>query len=261
MRRYSFMNHSRPKRNLLAGSSAIALVMALCLWPLVTRSANVLQAASGSTATHGAYTTNFPVSENPISEGGKWINGQKDGLDWTDVRTTPGLAFGTEIGGTRPELQKYDDSTALLTGTWGPNQTAQATVRRVNKDSVGNATREVELRLRSAISPHNATGYEVMFSCSKSAKAYTNIARWDGILGAWMFLQKNEGSQFGVANGDVVKASMIGNLFTVYVNGVQIAQTTDYLFTSGNPGIGFYQEGVTGGSDECGLSNFTATDK
>ncbi len=261
MRRYSFMNLSRPKRNLLAGSSAIALVMALCLWLLVTRSANILQAATGSTATHGAYTTNFPIAENPISEGGKWINGQKDGLDWTDVRTTPGLAFGTEIGGIRPELQKYDDSTALLTGTWGPNQTAQATVHRVNKDSVGNATREVELRLRSAISPHNATGYEVMFSCSKSAKAYTNIARWDGILGAWMFLQKNEGSQFGVANGDVIKASMIGKLFTVYVNGVQIAQTTDYLFTSGNPGIGFYQEGVTGGSDECGLSSFTATDK
>ncbi len=261
MRRYSFMNLSRPKRNLLAGSSAITLVMALCLWPVVTRSANILQAASRSTAKHGTYTTNFPVTENPISEGGKWINGQKDGLDWTDVRTSPGLAFGTEIGGTRPELQKYDDSTALLTGTWGPNQTAQATVRRVNKDPVGNATREVELRLRSAISPHNATGYEVMFSCSKNGKAYTNIARWDGILGAWMFLQKNEGSQFGVANGDVIKASMIGTVLTVYVNGVQIAQTTDYLFTSGNPGIGFYQEGVRVGNDECGLSNFTATDK
>src|SRR5882757_3006940 len=211
MRRYSFINLSRPKRNLLAGSSAIALLVALGLWPLVTRSANLLQAASGSTATHGPYTTNFPLTENPISEGGKWTNGQKDALDWTDVRTTPGLAFGTEIGGNRPELQKYDDSTALLTGTWGPNQTAQATVRRVNKDPVDNSTREVELRLRSAIAPHNATGYEVMFSCSKSAKAYTNIARWDGILGAWMFLQKNEGSRFGVANGDVIKASMIGN--------------------------------------------------
>jgi hypothetical protein len=261
MRQYSFMNLSRRKRNLLAGSSAIALVVALCLWALVTRSAGILQAASSTTATHGTYTTNFPLTENPISEGGKWINGKKDGVDWTDVRTTPGLAFGTEIGGNRPELEKYDDSTALLTGTWGPNQTAQATVRRVNKDPVGNSTREVELRLRSAIAPHNATGYEVMFSCSKSAKAYTNIARWDGILGAWMFLQKNEGPKFGVKDGDVIKASMVGKVFTVWVNGVKIAQTTDYLFTSGNPGIGFYQEGVTGGSDQCGLSNFTATDK
>src|ERR1700729_3247334 len=111
MRRYSFMNLSRPKRNLLAGSSAIALLMALCLWPLVTRSANGQPAASDSTAPHATYTTNFPLTENPISEGGKWINGQKDGVDWTDVRTTPGLAFGTEIGGNRRELEKYDDST------------------------------------------------------------------------------------------------------------------------------------------------------
>ena len=113
MRRYSFLNHSRRKRNLLAGSCAIALVTALCLWPFVTRSTDILEAASASAATH-TYTTNFPLTENPISEGGKWINGKKDGVDWTDVRTTPGLAFGTEIGGNRPELEKYDDATALL---------------------------------------------------------------------------------------------------------------------------------------------------
>jgi hypothetical protein len=244
MRQDSFRDARLPKRKLVIGSSAIALVAVLCLWPVVTRSANTLPAASPSTGTHRTYTTNFPLAENPISEGGKWINGQKDGLDWTNVRTTPKFAFGTEIGGTRPELQKYDDSTALLTGTWGPNQTAQATVRRTNADTSGNVYREVELRLRSAISPHNATGYEIMFSCSKSEKAYCNIARWDGILGAWMFLLKNEGSRFGVANGDVVKASMVGKLITVYINGVEIGQTTDYLFPSGNPGIGFYVEGV-----------------
>jgi len=48
--------------------------------------------------THGPYATTFSRAENPISEGGQWLNGQTDGIDWTDIRTTPGFAFGTEIG-------------------------------------------------------------------------------------------------------------------------------------------------------------------
>jgi hypothetical protein len=230
----------------------------LLVWFGAARIASVRPTVPASGATARNYTTKFPLSEDPISEGGKWINGKKDGLDWADVRTTPGFAFGTEIGGDRPELQKYDDSTALLTGTWGPEQTAQATVHRTNKDD-DNAYQEVELRLRSAISPHNATGYEVMFRCSKSANAYCNIARWDGILGAWMMLKETKGSQYGVADGDVVKATIAGQVITVYINGVQVVQTRDYLFTSGNPGMGFYLEKATGVNDQCGFSSFTAT--
>jgi len=163
-------------------------------------------------------------AENPISEGGKWLNGQTDGLDWTDVRTTRGFAFGTEIGGNRPDPQKYDDSTALLKGNWGPNQTVQATVRSVNPNQDGKVWEEVELRLRSSISPHNCTGYEVMFRCSKTPKAYCNIARWEGPLGKFTMLKETRGSEYGVKNGDVVKASMIGKILSVYINGVQMIQ-------------------------------------
>jgi hypothetical protein len=241
--------------------TAALLGTALLVWHLATRSGSVRPAVSASGGSTRTYTTNFPLTENPISEGGKWVNGRKHGLDWTDVRTTPGFAFGTEIGGDRPELQQYDDSTALLTGTWGPDQTAQATVQRVNKKDNDNIYQEVELRLRSALSPHNATGYEVMFRCSKSANAYCNIARWDGILGAWMMLKETKGSQYGVADGDVVKASITGQVITVYINGVQIVQARDYLFTSGNPGMGFYLEKATGVNNECGFSSFTATSR
>jgi hypothetical protein len=225
---------------------------------LATRSAHVLRATAAAAGTALTYTTNFPVAEDPISEHGRWINGKKDGLDWANVRTTPGFAFGTEIGGIRPAIEKYDDSAALLTGVWGPNQTAEARVHRTNKDD-DNVYQEVELRLRSTIAPHNATGYEVMFRCSKSPNAYCSIARWDGILGAWMMLKETKGSQYGVADGDVVKASINGDTITVYINGTQIAQTSDYLFTSGSPGIGFYLEGTTGIGDQCGFSSFTAT--
>ena len=48
---------------------------------------------SSTEAVAKTYTTNFPLMENPISEGGNWVNGQAVGLDWTDIRTTPGFAF------------------------------------------------------------------------------------------------------------------------------------------------------------------------
>ena len=261
MPQHSLMDFSSPKRRLIMGASAIALAAGLWFWPLATRSANMLPAAPAPAGLHGTYSTNFPRAENPISEHGKWSNGQKDGLDWADVRTKPGFAFGTEIGGSRPEPQKYDDSTAILTGTWGPDQTVQATVHSVNQNKDGKVWEEVELRLRSALAPHNATGYEVMFSCSKSQSAYCSIARWDGILGAFMMLKELKGSQYGVADGDVVKASIVGKVITVYINGVQIGQTSDYLFTGGNPGIGYYLEGTTGVNNTCGFSSFTATDE
>ena len=236
----------------------LVFVVVFSISYIVSRTATALPGASAPSSTANTYSTNFPHAENPISENGKWTSGKKAGRDWADVRVIPGFAFGTEIGGNRPEREKYDDSTALLTGTWGPNQTAEAKVHRTNKDD-DQVYEEVELRLRSSLSAHNCTGYEVMFRCSKSPKAYCNIARWDGILGAWMMLKETHGSQYGVADGDVVKASIKGDMITVWINGVQVAQTRDYLFTSGNPGIGLYIEGTTGVDNQYGFSSFTAT--
>jgi len=111
-----------PKLKSVVWPSGIALLIIAGVWGLATRSLSWLPTSAPS-GTHGLYATDFSRTENPISEGGQWLNGQTDGLDWTDVRTTPGFAFGTEAGGNRPDLQKYDDSTAILKGTWRPNQT------------------------------------------------------------------------------------------------------------------------------------------
>lgn len=249
------------KRSFIFGSAGIALFVTLWFWPRTTGIANSSPATVGPAATHGPYSTNFPRTENPISEGGEWLNGQKDGLDWTNVRTTPGFAFGTEIGGHRPAPHKYDDSTALLKGRWGPNQTVQATVRSVNPNRDGKVWEEVELRLRSSISPHHCTGYEVMFRCSKTPAAYCNIARWEGPLGKFTMLKETRGSKYGVKNGDVVKASMFGNVLTVDINGVRMVQITDDKYTSGNPGLGFYLEGATGMMGDYGFSSFLASDR
>jgi hypothetical protein len=196
------------------------------------------------------YSTNFPLTENPISENGLWVNGKTTGIDWADVRTTPGLAFGVELG-----TSGYDDSTALLTGTWGPSQTVQATVHSVNQNDA--IFEEVELRLRSSLSAQRATGYEILFRCSKTANAYTQIVRWNGPFGDFTYLDKKEG---GVAHGDVVKATMIGNVITVYVNGVEVARATDDTFATGSPGMGFFLQGTAGVNGDYGFTSFSATD-
>jgi hypothetical protein len=127
------------------------------------------------------YTTNFPLTENPISEGGKWINAGVVGLDWNNVRTTPGFAFGTD-----PGTVTYADSWALLTGTWGPDQTVQATINEQNPNT--SCHQETELVLRGNLSAHSATGYEITLRATNDANSYLLIARWNGALGNFTYL-------------------------------------------------------------------------
>jgi hypothetical protein len=121
---------------------------------------------------------------------------------------------------------------------------------------------EVELRLRSSLSAHRATGYEINFRCSKTSNAYTQIVRWNGPLGSFTQLNGNGGAQYGVKDGDVIKATIVGNVITAYLNGVQVDQVTDNTFTSGNPGMGFYVQGISGASVNAnyGFTTFMATD-
>jgi hypothetical protein len=206
----------------------------------------------GLEAQETSYTTNFPATENPISEGGRWINGKTIGLDWKNVRTTPGRAFGTQTAS-----DGYDDSTALLTGTWGSNQTVQATVFMVNQQVGDNTISEVELRLRNSITANRNTGYEVNFRCRHNGSQYVEIMRWNGPLGDFTYVQRAGGP--GLFNGDVVKATIVGNVLTAFINGNQVIQGTNSTYSSGSPGIGFYQRGNTALNADFGFTNFTAS--
>ena len=204
-----------------------------------------------SYATQKSYTTHFLLAENPISEGGNWTNGGIAGLDWTNVRTTPGLAFGTESGS-----GGYDDSTAVLTGTWNADQMAQAVVHSVNQNS--NIYEEVELRLRTTITDHSITGYEINFRCTSDASRYVEIVRWNGPLGSFNYVNRAPGP--GIHDGDILKATIIGSTVTVYINNKRVLQGTDRTYTSGNPGIGFFLRGTTGVHGDYGFASFTAMD-
>jgi len=178
-----------------------------------------------------SYRTHFRRNEDPISEKGKWITGAKTGIDWYDVLTRNGLAFGAVSRGA------YTDPTALLTGEWGKNQTVKAKV--FSRNQTEKYYQEVEIRLRSTLKPHLCTGYEVFFRCLKTPNAYAEIVRWNGKLGDWISLQKHTGAQYGVKDGDLIEATIVGNVIKGYINGVEVISAVDDMYTEGSPGMGF----------------------
>ena len=201
-----------------------------------------------------SYRTRFQQDEHPISEGGIWLNGARDGIDWADVIVRNGVAYGSvtrmqaaerrvEQGnlssadpGAAPEGD-YDDPTALLAGAWGKNQHATATV--FSKNPTEEYFQEVEIRLRSTLTPHRCTGYEVFWRCLKTENAYAEIVRWNGKIGDFTSLRKLIGPQYGVRDGDVVQAIISGRDIRGFVNGVEVISATDDAFDAGSPGIGF----------------------
>jgi len=202
-----------------------------------------------------SYRTSFSASENPISEGGIWLNGRKDGIDWADVIASNGEVYGavtrmavaerrveqgnldvTPAGEAAPEGD-YDDPRAGLAGPWGRNQYAKAEV--FSRNPTDEYFQEVEIRLRSVIAPHSCTGYEVFFRCLKTDDGYAEIVRWNGRIGDFTSLAKLSGPQYGVEDGDVVEATIVGHVIKGYINGVEVISAIDDVFDQGGPGVGF----------------------
>jgi hypothetical protein len=224
-----------------------------------------------------SYSTRFLPTENPISEGGRWRVGSEAGRSllhggrfwragrlWGDVQSGSGIAFGVD------EPTEYGDPTAILTGSWGPTQTVVATAK-VTRTIRGSCCHEIELRLRTTISRFSITGYEAYCSVMPD-NPYCHIARWNGPNGSFWNLE-NQRKDTYVADGDVLKATITGSnptVITLYKNGELVAQAVDTgapgggfgafgPWTSGNPGIGFYDEHDDDWRD-FGFSSFSATD-
>ncbi len=191
------------------------------------------------------YSTNFDLTEFPISEGGKWFN---TGQLWTNVRTANGLAFGTN--GAR---DTNDDSYAYLSG-FAPDQQAEAVVY-VDPNLIG-TPHQVEMLLRWADSAQNARGYECLFD----HQGFVQIIRWGGPFGD---LTELSGTGFrtvgrNLVSGDIVKANVIGNTITLYINGLPLYQAIDSTWTTGQPGIGFFKR-VAGLNTDFAITSFTAS--
>ena len=212
------------------------------------------------------YTTAFPATENPISQSASWINAGTTGLDWTDIRTTAGLAYGTQTG--HSSSPPYNDSIAILTGAWGPRQTVFGTVKTINQKTGSGPSdtyEEVELWLRASISANRATGYEINFRCLKDGSNtwYQGVGRWNGPLNDFTDLDPGGAIGPGIADGDVVMAAITGNLITIHINGTYL-KTVDVtgqggaIHTVGAPGLGHWYQGTTGALDDYGFTSYTA---
>ncbi len=155
--------------------------------------------------------------------------------------------------------QQYADSTAVLKGRWGANQTVRATLRVPDPSGASGVYEEVELRVRTTVVPHAITGYEINCSVNTS-DPYMQVVKWNGPLADFTEL---DGRGVGCADGDVLAATVTGSsasVITVYKNGKQMFAVTDAdnPFTSGSVGIGFFLQGATGLNADYGFSRFSA---
>lgn len=194
----------------------------------------VVFGANGPILPQSSYSTSFPGTEDPISQGGLWVNGFTTGVDWNNVRTTPGFAFGKNNGPTG-----FSDPTALLTGPWAPNVRVTVTVAATNPQS--STFQEVEIRGRSTLSAHVNSGYEINWSL-KTNQAYCEIVRWNGAFGSFTYLSQKTGGD-GVpvcSTGGVMIVDFIGPLINVYLNGTLRNTATDATYPEGMPGMGFF---------------------
>jgi hypothetical protein len=140
---------------------------------------------------------------------------------------------------------RMGDALAVATGTWSADQSASIVVGSIPATS--GAYEEFEIHLRT--DPATGTGYEITWGYNQ---AYILIATWvEGGYNTLMF----EGTPSDPVPGDTLSASIVGDVITMYKNGVQEAQITDNTFSTGNPGFGFNE----GGTQEYGISSFSAT--
>ena len=216
-----------------------------------------------------SYKTEFKKNESPLSEGGLWLNGRKDGIDWCDVLVKDGVAFGevsrNQVVERRAEqaalgagiegaaVGDYDDPTAVLTGQWGPNQYGK--VRVFSRSQTEKYFQEVQIRLRHNMKPKFCNGYEVFFRMLDTEAGYAEIVRWNGPVGGWTSLKKLIGKTYGVKDGAIIEASIVGNVITGYLNGQEMISVVDDNIKSGAPGVGF-NFGVGTTNADHGVTSF-----
>ena len=147
-----------------------------------------------------SYSTRFEADEDPISEGGMWLNGQTDGIDWVDCMTQNGGEVCGEVsrmtvaerraeqvhdeatGGEELTAGDYDDPAAVLTGEWGPNQHGKATVfcRNPTERVLPGGRDPPAQRDRR---PTAAPATRCSSGRSRPTRGYAEIVRWNGPIG------------------------------------------------------------------------------
>jgi hypothetical protein len=186
--------------------------------------------------TGGTYTTTFPLTENPISEGGKWINGGSDGLNWNNFRTTPGACFAAAFSSSSPP--PYNDALATLKSSalaLNANQFVEATIHLAS-GYLATGTHEMGIWLRSNLSAHDNTGYE--FYWGQHGSDWGLVRNFGP--NNFSFITTTGAGPGNPADGDVIRMEIRGSTLTVFKNGAQVLQGSDTNVASGQAGMGSY---------------------
>ena len=201
-----------------------------------------------------SYTTTFPQIENPISESEAWISVGAINSHCTNVQTDGSIAYGTMVSF---DSVNYTDSIALVTKAFPANQSVQVTLSNTSAPS----GLEVELWLRGNASSSSMSGYECDLVVS-SGSLY--IVRWNGPANDFTILVSAITANVSLADGAVWYAEIVGTVITVKCNGTTVytydtAAEGASKITSGNPGIGFWNEtGSAGNQNKFGVKDFSA---
>jgi hypothetical protein len=217
--------------------------------------ATTASSTSSSSTSSGAcdYASNFDLAEDPISEGGSWVQqGALSGLDWSNVQTKNGIAFGTQTGN-----DGYDDSIALLSG-FGPDHRVSAVIHFVGMRSDNTSTHEVELILRGSYTPHEQYLYECNLGYSGASGWYSQIVLQNGMIGTFTDITQGLAAVPDIKDGDVFTAEVIGDTINTYVNGLQVGTASAAAISTGQPGVGFFWR-ATENIDDYGFTSVCVT--
>ncbi len=203
-----------------------------------------------------SYSTAFPLTESPISEGGKWAH---QATAWAQVNTSGGHAFGTQADA----VNDNDSYAYLASPTFSADQAAQGVVWVGG--SIGNFC-EIEILLRVS----DGTSFVKAYECNANMVGpYAQIVRWNGPLNDFTFLAQNFNAFDTIAppaTGDIIKATISGFTINSYINkndgnGFQLLATatdTDAAkLASGQPGMAMFTSSGTTIASLYGFSSWT----
>lgn len=175
------------------------------------------QAIRNRAALPTSYTTTFASTEDPISEGGIWLNGHDNGTINNNIKTSSGSAFGTAINN---PAGPFDDSIAILNPTRiaiGPNQRVTTTIGRTG-GYVPTNNHEVNHFVRGTMLSGSIFGYEANLSL-KGDYGFIVLWKGGGNTNLSFFQQLVSLSHPNLVDGDVLVTEVSGNVIVVKLNG------------------------------------------
>lgn len=197
--------------------------------------------SSGPPVIAGAFTTLFPLTENPISQGGKWDGGAAVGLDWLNFKTASGVACAGGASSSSPP--PFNDSLAVLRSSVIALAADQYVSWIIHKAPgyTPPGTHELGGLLRFQLGPNVARGYE--YYCG--ATGSSTLIRWNGPLNNFSTMGTTGPGPVSPSDGDIMLFTAVGAVLTAYQNGSMVWTATDATWATGQGGLQSYAESTS----------------